>query len=298
MRGKFKKIAFLLVAVIGVGGLMLGYFNYHSETDGVVAGISVNVTEIQQAGNGLWCVPRDAFAEKAGRSEPFVIRLKYLRTERIAAKVVDEAGGCLLIQANDLVDADLLVLEPWGTPLGQPVGTIVGLEEERQIWLTLEAGIAAAMAEDLDNSVRFISTKYRDNYGFDITLMRLLLERAYEEFDKPLIELAEPPSIQMRNSQALVQVRLKVTAIYQDRRNYLLGDQNTTNNIILLLEKSVSGWQVIRIEGLQPLGFQEKFLKILGAQIGLNLTEAERLERQKACMPCRQRMAERFGPES
>lgn len=204
MRGKFKKIAFLLVAVIGVGGLMLGYFNYHSETDGVVAGISVNVTEIQQAGNGLWCVPRDAFAEKTGQSEPFVIRLKHLRTEQIAAKVVDEAGGCLLIQANDLVDADLLVLEPWGTPLGQPVGTIVGLEEERQIWLTLEAGIAAAMAEDLDNSVRFISTKYRDNYGFDITLMRLLLERAYEEFDKPLIELAEPPSIQMRDSQALV----------------------------------------------------------------------------------------------
>jgi cytochrome c551/c552 len=49
---------------------------------------------------------------------------------------------------------------------------------------------------------------------------------------------------------------------------------------------------------MKSVGFEERFLRILGAQVGLPLTKAEQIEKQRACMPCHQRMAERFGPAS
>lgn len=171
------------------------------------------------------------------------------------------------------------------------------VDDEHLILLTLKAGMAAAMAEDLDESLRFISTDYRDNLGFNFNLMRGLLERAYEEFDEPRIELAGPPQIQIKGKQAVVLAQISLTAIYHNRRNYLLGNRDHPNTILLLLDKSANNWKISKIEGLQPLGFEEHFFKLLGAELGLVLTAAERVQKQQACMPCRRRMIELFGPE-
>jgi len=170
-----------------------------------------------------------------------------------------------------------------------------GVDDERLIRLTLEAGMAAAMAEDLEESVRFISAEYRDRVGFNFALMRKLLKRAYEEFNQPRIELVGAPTIQVKDNQAMVRAKIRLTAIYQGRRNYLLGDQINPNSVLLVMNKSANSWKVSRIEGLRPLGFEEDFLKLLAAQIGLPLTEAESLEKKQFCMPCRQRMEQRFG---
>jgi len=170
-----------------------------------------------------------------------------------------------------------------------------GVDDERLIRLTLEAGMAAAMAEDLEESVRFISAEYRDRVGFNFALMRKLLKRAYEEFNQPRIELVGTPTIQVKDNQAMVRAKIRLTAIYQGRRNYLLGDQINPNSVLLVMNKSANSWKVSRIEGLRPLGFEEDFLKLLAAQIGLPLTEAESLEKKQFCMPCRQRMEQRFG---
>jgi len=222
--------------------------------------------------------------------------MKNLRIERLTVEVAAETEGRVELRSNELEAGDLLVIEPGAVHVGQAVAPTSGINDEGLIRLTLEAGIAAAMAEDLNESVRFISPGYRDSLGFDITMMRRLLERAYEEFDRPRIELSEPPTIQIRGSRALVQAQLRVTAIYQGRRNYLLGDRDHPNSILLILDKSGNGWKVTQIEGLRPLSFEEGFLKLLGAQIGMSLTATERLEKQQACMPCRQRMTELFGP--
>jgi hypothetical protein len=164
--------------------------------------------------------------------------------------------------------------------------------------LTLLAGIEAAMAEDVDESVRFISPSYHDSVGFNFILMRKLLERAYEEFDQPQIELAEPSVIQIKGSKALAQAQVRLTATYQGRRNYLLGDQDQSNTIFIMLERSSGSWKVSQIEGLRPLGFEEGLLKHLGGDLGLPLTPAEREQEDRFCMPCRQRMKERFSAES
>jgi hypothetical protein len=92
-----------------------------------------------------------------------------------------------------------------------------------------------------------------------------------------------------------VHAKLRVSAVYRGRRNYLL-DEHKPNAVRLMLSRLPEGWKLSGIEGLRPLGFDEGFLRLLAAQVGLGLPRAEEEQRRRACMPCRQRMAERFGP--
>lgn len=295
MKKAAKRLLSISLIALTVGGLGVGIGSLLLPTGEVLTETSVEVVEIDHLGKGLWSVPKDVTAQQAGVSNPFVLRLKNLRLEPLSVEVTGETDGRLQLRSNDLKAGDLLVLRPLAVQAGQAVAPRTGIGDETLIRLTLEAGMAAATAENLKESLRFVSPKYSDNMGFSFTLMRELLERAYEEFDEPQIELADPLAIQIKGSKALVQARIRLSANYQGRRNYLLGDQKSPNSILLVLDKSSSGWKLFRIEGLRPLGFEERALRLLGAQLGLPLTEAEQMEKQKFCMPCRQRMAERFG---
>jgi hypothetical protein len=293
LKGKFEKFIPLLLLGLGVGSLYLGLIPWLFPTERQVSEIPVKVIETEQAGKGMWFVPRDAVAQKS--LNPFVARLKQLRAKRLAVRIADETENRLLLQSNDLKSGDLLVMRPDVIPEDERVIPIAGLDEEQLILMSLETGMAAGMAEDLDETVRFISPHYSDDLGFNLHLLRQLLKRAYKEFDEPHIELTEPPEIQVEGNQAVVQARVKLNALYQGRRNYLLGDETTANQILLQMEKSTYGWKVSEAKGVKPLGFNEKFLRLLGAEIGLSLTEVEQKEKKKACMPCRRRMTERFG---
>ncbi|MGD8370210.1 MAG: hypothetical protein PVI19_01570 [Syntrophobacterales bacterium] len=295
MKGTFKKLLPLLLVGLGVGALVLGLKPWLFSTTAPVSETPVKVTEIQWSEQGEWIVPRDAVAEISTSTESYVLRLKHFRTQRLPVTVVNETGDGILLHSDKLNPGDLLVMEPASIKSPQAVAPTEGVDDETLIYLTLEAGMAAAMAEDLDESVRFVSPDYRDSLGFNFALMRRLLERAYEKFNEPRIELTQPTTIQVKDNQAMVQAKITVTAIYQDRRNYLLGEQENPDSVLVVMNKSANGWKVSRIEGLRPLGFEENFLKLLGAQIGLPLTDAESLEKKQFCMPCRQRMAERFG---
>jgi hypothetical protein len=290
-----KSLLLLFLVVLGVGGLVVGIGFSLGPKEEYITEIPVEVVEIDHRGKDLWSVPKDVLGRRSGKPNPFVLRLKDLRVEQLTVKIVGEAGGSAEIRSDDLKTDDLLVLHPGKVHQGQAVTPIEGLDDERLIRLTLEAGSAAVMAEDIEESVRFISPNYRDSLDFDFNLIRRLIERAYEEFDQPLIELAESPISQINGFQAVVQTQMKLTAIYNNRRNYLIGDRIDPNNITLLLDKSANGWKVSQIKGLRPLGFGERFLKILGDQVGLPLTASEQKEKKQACMPCRLKMKERFG---
>ena len=296
MKDTFNKALLPLLVGFGVGALVLTIKPWLLSTTEPVSEIPVKVTEIQRSEQGKWIVPGDAVVKMSASAESYVFRLKHFRTESVPVTVVKKIDDRILLSSDELKPGDLLVMEPTAIQSPQAVVPAEGVDDERLIQLTLEAGMAAAMAEDLDESVRFISPDYHDSLGFNFTLMRKFLKRAYEEFSEPRIELDEPLRIQVRDNQTMVQAEITVTAIYQGRRNWLLGDQKNPNTILLVLNESANGWKVSRIEGLRPLGFEEGFLKLLGAQIGLPLTEAESLEKKQFCMPCRQRMAERFGP--
>ena len=293
-----KKICFLILAGLGIGAFLLGLKpRLFSDSEPVVE-IPVKVAEIQQTKSGLWFIPKDGLIEKVDQSESFVFRLKHLRTERLPVKIKDYIDDSILVRSDDLKAGDLLVIEPGSIQAGQAVVPTAGVDDEGLVHLTLLAGIEAAMAEDLNESVRFISPSYHDNVGFNFIFMRKLLERAYEEFDQPQIELAEPPEILIKGSKAVALAQVRLTASYQGRRNYLLGDQDESNTIFVKLERSSGSWKVSQIEGLRPLGFEEGLFKHLGADLGLPLTPAEREQEDRFCMPCRQRMKERFSTDS
>lgn len=255
----------------------------------------VVVVGISQSDTGEWRVMRDAVADRHGPNGPLVARLKHLRAEKLGVEIMSSADDGLLIRNAALEASDLLIVKPEMVPSGQAVSISGGLEDERLIQLTLEAGFAAAMAEDLDESTRFLSTSYHDANGFNSHLMHSFLRRAFSEFDQPRIELAEAPTIQIKGKEALVQTKIKLDAVYRGQRNYLLGGQNSADEVMVVMEKVGFGWKVSAVQGLSPLGLGERFLRLLGAEVGLSLSEGEVREKREACMPCRQRMAERFG---
>jgi hypothetical protein len=298
LKGRLKKGVFFLIVGLAVGGLLLGLSLKLLPSDAQITEISVEVEEIERLGNGTWSVSKKGVIKESGHPEPFVVRLKHLRAHRLQVEVVGESEGRLLLRSDDLQPGDLVVLKPGEIQSGQAVTPREGLDEKRLIHLTLEAGMASAVAEDLDESVRFLSPRYRDNVGFDNPLMRGLLEEAYDRFEEPRVELAGPPKIQVDGDHAIVRADIRVTAKYLGYRNFLLGDQDGPNRVQILMDKSTGGWKVSRIEGLRPLGFDQNYLKLLGAQVGVPLTVEEQVEKQQFCMPCRQRMAQRFAPVS
>jgi hypothetical protein len=290
---KILRIALLLL--LGVGGLGLGIWALLSPTGGYVTETPVEVVEIDSRGDGLWFVPKDVISQQSGIPSPFVLRVKNLRAERLKVEVTAETDGRVELRSSDLKEGDLLILGPSGVRAGQAVAATTGIDDKRLIHLTLEAGMEAAMAEDLDESIRFISVNYSDDLGYSRTSMRKLLKRAYKEFDDPIIRWDEPPEINIEAGQAIVSAKVRLSAVYGGRRNYLLGDGETANHLSVQLNKSDYSWKVFSIKGLRPLGFEEEFLRLLGDELGLELTQAEK---GRACMPCRQRMSERFGSGS
>ena len=295
MKATSKILRIVLLVLLGVGGLCLGIRALLSPKGGHVTETPVEVVEIDSRSDGLWLVPKDVIARQSGIPNDLVFRVKNLRAERLKVEVTAETDGRLELRSSDLKEGDLLILGPSEVRAGQAVAATTGIDDKRLIHLTLEAGMEAAMAEDLDESIRFISVNYSDDLGYSRTSMRKLLKRAYKEFDDPIIRWDEPPEINIKDGQAIVSAKVRLSAVYGGRRNYLLGDRETPNQLSIQLNKSDYSWKVFAIKGLRPLGFEEEFLRLLGDELGLELTEAEKEEKGRTCMPCRQRMSERFG---
>lgn len=293
-----KILRIVPLVLLGVGGLGLGIWALLSTTGGHVTETPVEVVEIDSRGDGLWLVPKDVIAQQSGIPSPFVLRVKNLRAEYLKIEVTVETDGCVELRSSDLKEGDLLILGPSMLRAGQAVAITTGIDDKRLIHLTLEAGMEAAMAEDLDESIRFISVNYSDDLGYSRTSLRKLLKRAYKEFDEPIIRWDRPPEINIKDGQAIVSAKVRLSAVYRKRRNYLLGDRETPNHLSVQLNKSDYSWKIFSIKGLRPLGFEEEFLRLLGDELGLELTEAEKEEKGRVCMPCRQRMYERFGSGS
>jgi len=295
---QWKRIIPLLI----VGGAVFGGFFWLSRTGERVAETPVKVVEAARGAEpGLWVLPKEAVAEGEPASrlggQPFVARLAYLRAERVPVKVESEAAGRVLVRTDALARGDLVVLRPGEVAGGEAVAPLAGVGEERLVGLVIEAGLHAVESESVPESVRFVSPGYRDAWGYNIALLRQVFKRAYKEFDHLKFELAAPPHVNIEGDTALVQTEVRLKADYRGRRNYLLGGDTSADRVILRLDKKAYGWKIGRIEGLRPLGFEERFFRLLGREVGLPLTEEERLDKEQTCARCRQRMNERFGGE-
>jgi hypothetical protein len=290
-----KRLLFGLLLILLLGTGAAAYFSLTLARRQIEA-LPVRVIQIRPEGEGIWSLPKEALIDNQPSGWAAFIRLNHLRAERLEVSPKEKKGDRILFQHNELRTDEYAILNPQKIESGRDLNPVAGLGDEALIRLTVAAGIKAIKEKSYLETLRFLSPHYSDSWGFNARLMELVIKRAYKEFDQPRIELTGPPLIRIQSHQALVSASIRLTAGYQGRRNYLLGDSDHPNSLSLQMEKTASGWKLENVKGLRPLGFEENFFKLLGAEVGLSLTEKEKTARQQACMPCRERMAERFGP--
>lgn len=290
-----RKKTLFLVLVFLVGAGVAAYF-FFSQSRRPVKELPVRLIQIRPEGEGIGSLPKEALIADQSSGPAAFFRLNHLRAELLKVRPKEEKGNRITFQYQPLDWEEFAVLNPGEIEPGRGLNPIAGIEDEALIRLTVAAGIKAIAERNNQETLRFLSPDYSDSWGFNARLLELVIQRAFKEFDQPRIELTGLPVIRIRNNQALIFASLRLTAGYRGRRNYLVGDSDHPNDLILRMGKTALGWKLENIEGLRPLGFEESFFKLLGAEVGLPLTEKEKTTRQQACMPCRERMAERFGP--
>jgi hypothetical protein len=291
-RKKSLLFGLLLIFLLGAG-ITVYLFSFQPRRP--IEEASVRVIQIHPEGDGRGSLPQEAVMVDHLSGRAAIIRLNYLRAERLEV-LPEKMGDRIHFRVRELGTDEYAVLNPQQIKPGTGLNPIAGIGDETLIRLTAEAGIEAIKEKNYQESLRFLSPHYSDRWGFNARLMKQVIQRAFKEFDQPRIELDGPPVIRIQDKQALVSATIRLTAIYQGRRNYLLGNSAHPNSLWLQMGKTDSGWKLENVNGLRPLGFEENFFKLLGAEVGLSLTEKEKAARQQACMPCRERMAERFGP--
>jgi hypothetical protein len=288
-----KKILIIFMVIMAVGILFVLWYSPGIEE---VHDVPVTVCGIKQVKNGIWKVSRSAVATESENADTYVLRLKHLRAEKVNIMISKETGEEYLLNSRDLKPGDFLIENPAIYRDGQAVLPVSGVDDRRMINLIIEAGIAAATESKRGDLFRFVSTEYRDRLGFNREIIGRFVKRIFDELERLSIHLAGDPEIFIKGRDANVMLKLRIKAFFMGRQNYILGDAENPNNVIIILKKFKNAWKVIGAEGMRPLGFEENYLRLLGGRFNLSLTDQEKIERDERCMPCRQRMSERFGP--
>jgi len=290
---KVKKRLIVFIVIMAAGILFVLWYSPDIEE---VHDIPVRVSGIKQVKNGMWEVSRPAVASDSENADTYVIRLKHLRAEKVNARISKETDDKYLLSSRDLKPGDLLIENPAIYRNGQAVLPVSGVDERRMINLIIEACIAATTESKRGDLFRFVSTEYRDRLGFNREIMGRFVKSIFEELESLSIYVAGDPEIFIEGKNAKVMLKLRIKAFYMGRQNYIIGDAENPNNVIIIFRKSKNAWKVISADGFRPLGFDENYLRLLGGRFDLPLTDQEKIERDRRCMPCRLRMSERFGP--
>ena len=293
LSAKVKKRLIVFIVIMAVGILSVLWYSPGIEE---VHDIPVTVSGVKQVENGMWKVSRPAVASDSENADTYVLRLKHLRAEKINIRISRETSDEYLLSSRDLKQGDLLIENPAMYRNGQAVLSVSGVDDRRIINLIIEAGIAAATESKWEDLLRFVSTDYRDRLGLNRKVIERVVRRVFEELESLSIHLAGDPEVFIKGKNAKVMLKLRIKAFYMGRQNYILGDAENPNKVIIIFRKSKNAWKVIDADGIRPLGFEENYLRLLGNRFDLPLTDQEKIERDKRCMPCRQRMSERFGP--
>ena len=258
--------------------------------------VPVTVSGIKQVKNGIWEISRNAVAADSETADRYVLRLKYLRAEKVKTMISKETGSKYLLSSMDLKQGDLLIENPAVYRDGQALVPVSGVDDTRMINLIIEASINATTERKLEDLFRFVSAEYRDRLGYDRDTMGRFVKRIYDELESLNIHLSVEPEIFIEGKNAKAVLNLRIKAFYMGRQNYILGDEENPNKVSIMFRKYKNAWKATSTYGFRPLGFDENYLRLLGGRFDLPLSDQEKIERDKRCMPCRDRMSERFGP--
>ncbi len=299
LSAKVKKRLIVLIVIVAAGILLVLWYlpvieEFHDIPE--VDEMPVTVSGVRQLKKGMWEVSGPAVASDPETADTYVLRLKHLRTEKVNAGISKETDDKYLLSSSDLKPGDLLIEKPAIYRNGQAVRPVSGVDDRRMISLIIEASIAATAEKKREELFRFVSAEYRDRFEFSREIMGRFVGRIFDELESLDINLAGEPEIFIEGKSAKAVLQLRIRAFYTGRQNYIIGDEKNPNMVIIVFRKSKNGWKVISTDGFRPLGFDENYLRLLGGRFDLPLSDREKIEREKRCMPCRERMSERFGP--
>lgn len=294
---KKRLIVFIVIIIAGILSVLLHVRDieevYESRTG---LDIPVSVSEIEQVEEGVWKVPGSAVPFNTKNEDTYILKLKHLRAEKVNVAILKEKGNKYLLSSRDLIQGDLLIDNPSMYRNGQSLPRVSGVDDKRMINLIIEACIAATKESDREDLFRFVSAEYMDKLGFNRKIMERFVRSIFKELENLSPQLSEDPEIFINRKDAKATLKLRIKAFFMGRQNYVIGDEENPNNVIIIFRKLENTWKVISTDGFRPLGFDEKYLRLLGGRFQLPLTDQEKIERDARCMPCRSRMSERFGP--
>jgi hypothetical protein len=282
------KLLPLLAIGAAVGGLMF----WLAKTGEKVAETPVRAALVEAVPGG-WLVPMSAVGKDSQGS--YVLKIDRLRARRVGVESAPGTQEGMARVSGELGPGEAVVADAAKAVIGEAVAPMAGIPDQKLVAMVIEAGGSAIEREDLPEAVRFISPGYRDPWGYNIALLRQLLKKSFKEFSGLKIERSTP-EVRVNGSEALAMLSLRVSATYRGRNNYLLGSAAEPDHVVLKLTKAAYGWKVARASGVRPLGMEEGFLRLLGREVGMPLTEDERAQADKSCLRCRQEMSRRFGP--
>jgi hypothetical protein len=287
----------LIIFIVIMTAVILSILWYSPDIE-EVQDIAVTVSGIKQVKNGMWEISRSAVASDSENADTYVLRLKHLRAEKVNASISKETGDKYLLNSRDLKPGDLLIENPAIYRNGQAVLPVSGVDDMMMINLIIEASIAATTESNRGDLFRFVSTEYMDRLGFNREIMGRFVYRIFEELEEMSIHLAGDPEIFIEGKSAKAMLKLRIKAFFMGSQNYVIGNAENPNEVIIVFRKYKNAWKVISTDGFKPLGFDENYLRLLGGRFDLPLSDQEKIERDQRCMPCRRRMSERFGPYS
>jgi hypothetical protein len=297
LKKKFKTKLFWLILLLAFGLTALLYFLATTTTQPGQEH-PVTVVQVKNDGSDTWLLPKNVLLKNNTDAKPVLFHVDHLRAHQIPVEIVGHSENGIQVKKSALPAGALVIVGSQDIHDNEAVAPVAGVEEQAVIQQVLNSGAAAIERRDFQECLRFVSPRYQDPRGYNLRLIELFLKRAFQEFSQLRVEFGGTPEIRVSANQAMVQTAVRLRAAYLGHSNYLLGDSRSFNSLILTLEKEKSGWKIVQVQGLRPLGFDERFLKLIGYEIGLPLNPAEQQERQKACMPCRERMGERFNTRS
>ena len=293
LSSKVKNIFIVLILIIAAGIVTILWYSPGLEE---IHETPVKVSGIKQVKDGMWQVSSPVVASVSENADAYVLRLKHLRAEKVNVRILKKTGDEYLLNSRDLKPGNLLIENPSIFRNGQAVLPVSNVDDSRMINLIIEASIAAVTESNRGKLFRFVSTEYSDRLGFSREIMGKFVRRIFKELNSLSVYLAGDPEIFIEGKSAKVVLKLRIKAFFMGRQNYILGDSENPNKATIFFGKTKNTWKVVSTDGFRPLGFDEKYLRLLGARFDLTLTDKEKLERDERCMPCRHRMSERFGP--
>ncbi|MBI4654669.1 MAG: hypothetical protein HY752_06700 [Nitrospirae bacterium] len=123
---------------------------------------------------------------------------------------------------------------------------------EKRIKKVINNTEKAVVAEDIEGMMGHISYNYLDDYGNGYLQIKNIMLQAFQLFDDIEIE-KDIIKISVKNSHAEAHVSVRVIALHNEDRGYIIGDAVSAQTIKVFLEKSPNKWLVTKVEGVFDL---------------------------------------------